>query len=533
VNKPSADLFTSYQTSQAQSTLFGDIIAVLMMVSVSVAVVQLGERIFPEWHGLYLVITTLLLAIEAMVSRKRAQLLEGREKVIFRISEWIAILVALKLLIYMVNGPEQLFKDLPLWEKDFIQSFFTGEYLLAIALAIATWINSAGFAGALERLYERDEDTLWDELGKLQNALNDVRRGISTRIFVMGAIVVLLAALSRFDATAIIRSYGKPPPGYNGPVINVLFYFILALVLLSQTQFALMRIRWLWQRLSMPEGLAKTWIKYGLLFFLALAIIVFFLPTEYSIGLFDTLRYVFQYLIQAVLFVLMLLAFPFTLCASLFRSPAAEQAPLPPPSTPPITPAAPAAQPIAWLEILKSLLFWIFFLGVIVFALRYYLSQNTALWKLLTSFPLFKWVNEAWKGLWKWVRRANRQLAGLVQEGFKRLRAQRVIIPTQAIRRFLNFNQLSPREKIIFFYVSMIELGGQQGITRKPSQTPYQYENRLTREIPEVNQDLHTLTDTFIEARYSQHPFEQPKAEQASSLWERIKAILKSWKREE
>jgi hypothetical protein len=533
MNKPSADLFTNYRTSQAQSTLLGNIIAVLMMVSLTIAVVQLGERIFPEWHGVYLVWASLLISMEAIYTRKYSRQLEGRERIFFRISEWIAILVALKILIYLVHDPAQLLIDLPLWQQDFFGAFFTGEYMLAIAVALAVWFNSAGFSGALERLYERDEDTLWDELGKLQNALNDVRRGISTRIFLMGSIIVILAALSRVDATAILRTVGKPPPGYSGPVINVLAYFLMALVMLSQTQFAMMRVRWLWQRLPMPPGLGKNWIKYGLLFFLALAIIVFFLPTEYSVGLFDTLRYVLDFLIRAVTFFLLLLAFPFTLCASLFRSTQENQSPMPPPSLPPAGMQAAPAQPVAWLEILKSMLFWAIFLGVIVFALRYYLMQNTALWKALSSFPLINWIGRAWRGFWKWARGANRQLTGLVQAGIKRLRTQRMMIPTQAIRRVFNFNRLNPREKIIYFYLNLVELAGEQGIARKPSQTPYQYENRLIGEVPEVNQDLRGLTDTFIEARYSQHPVEQPTAEQANSLWERIKAVLKSWRRAE
>ncbi|RPJ51973.1 MAG: hypothetical protein EHM21_01430, partial [Chloroflexi bacterium] len=291
MNNASSDLFASYRASQAQSTLFGSIMAVLMMLSLAFAVVQLGERIFSEWNGGYLVWASLIIALEAIYTRKRTREMEGREKIIFRISEWVAIAVALKLLIYLVNDPGQILADLPGWQKDFLSNFFTGEYMLAIALALAVWFNSAGLANSLERLYERDEDTLWDELGKLQNALNDVRRGLTTRVFIIGTVIVVMAALSRFDATAIFREIGKPPPGYYGPVVNVLFYFLLALVLLSQTQFALMRIRWMWQRLPMPPGLAKNWFRYGLLFFLALAIIVFFLPTEYTVGFFDTLRY--------------------------------------------------------------------------------------------------------------------------------------------------------------------------------------------------------------------------------------------------
>ncbi len=530
MNKPVFDLLTNIRNSQGQTVLFGKIIAILMMTSFAVAVVQIGERLAPDWRGEYLVWTSLVIGIEAMVTRGHAKVLEGRERIIFLVSEWIAIAVALKILLYLVHGPAQLLTDLPLWQENFLQNFFTGEYLLAILVAGLVWLNSIGFAGELEDLYDRDMDTRWDELGKLQNAIHDVRRRMITRIFVMGTLVVTMAAISRVDTSAIFRPFGKPPSGYYAPVVNALVYFVMALVLLSQTQFALLRIRWLWQQMPISPNLTKNWIRYALAFFVFLGLLVVFLPTEYSIGLFDTLRYVVNFVMRIATFLLMLIAIPFTLCMSLFRF-SNSTTPLQPAQqpTPPFVPSP--AQPIAWLEIIRSLAFWIIFLGVIFFALRYFLSQNQALWQAILRFPLFRWISAAWDGFWKWLRGANQQIAGLVKTGIKRLRAQRTAVPTQVIRRLFNIARLNPREKIIYYYINLVETGGEQGLVRKPAQTPYQYENRLRGAMPEVEQELHGLTDTFIEARYSQHPVEQTNADQASSLWERIKAALLNFKR--
>ncbi len=533
MNKPSFDLPGNARTSQGQTVLFGNIMAVLMMVILAAAVVLAGERLFPEWQGGYLVWVCLFISIEAITTRKHAKELEGRDKIFFRISEWIAIAVALKLLLYLIHGPAQLLRDLPLWQEDFVPNFFTGEYMLALVVAALVWFSSAGFSGDLESLYDRDMDTRWDELGKLQNVLRDVRRRITTRIFIIGSLVVVLAVVSHVDASAIFRSSGKPIPGNNAPVILVLAYFILALVLLSQTQFALLRIRWLWQQMPISPSLAKNWIKYGLLFFIVLAVIVFFLPTNYSIGLLDTLRYVLEYFLRFVSFLVVLIALPFTFCLSLFKLSTAQNTQQPEAPPPMMPPQAAPGQPVAWLEFIRSLAFWIIFLGVIIFALRFYLTQNVALWKAITAFPLFRWIAGAWQGFWKWVKGANRQIAGLVQTGIKRLRAQRVAAPAQAIRRIFNFARLSPREKIIYFYLNLIEFGGERGLERKPSQTPYQYETCLDDAVPEVSQELHGLTDTFVEARYSRHPVEQPHAERAHSFWERIKTVLKEWKRED
>jgi hypothetical protein len=227
---------------------------------------------------------------------------------------------------------------------------------------------------------------------------------------------------------------------------------------------------------------------------------------------------------------MVLVTLPFTFCLSLFNLGSEPQASEQQPDlTPPMIAATPN-QPIAWLEFVKSLAFWIIFLGIIVFALRYYLSQNATLWQAITHFPFFRWLREGWEALRVWLRGANQQLAGMVRGGLKRLRQQQVKLPTAPFRRMINFARLTPRERIIYLYLSLVQMGGERGLERRPGQTPYQYEQRLENSLPEVNQELRGLTDTFVEARYSRHHVGQPEAEKAGSFWERVKAVLRSWK---
>jgi hypothetical protein len=310
-----------------------------------------------------------------------------------------------------------------------------------------------------------------------------------------------------------------------------LIYFILALVMLSLTQFALMRTRWLSQRLPVSPVLAMNWIKYGLAFFAILAIVVFFLPTEYSLSLLDTLRYSLDFLIKAFSILVLLITLPITFCLSLFRfaQPNGGTSEPPPSFTPP--PVADPRQPLAWLEVLRSLAFWVIFVGIILFAMRYYLMQNSALWNAIRGFPIIHLLAGALGGFWRWLKGTNRQISGFVRRGIKRLRPQRVQLPVQAIRRLFNPARLGPREKIIFYYLSLVQLGGERGIERRPAQTPYQYETRLNSALPEIDQELHELTDRFVEARYSPHPVDEPNANKAASLWERIRAILRDWRK--
>lgn len=534
MEKSSFDPLAIYRKAQGSTTLFGHVMIALMMLSFGVSVALFGARLINGWTGVYMIVLSLLVSLEAIYTRAQTKEMDLRERAIFHLSEWVAIAVVLKLLLYLEHGPAQLLRDIPRWQANFIESFFTGEYMLSLLTIMIVWFVSRAYAGEMEELYSRENDAVWDELGKLQNELHAIRSRISARVYIIGTAVVILSVLSRLDVSIILRQRGA---GFllAAPVINVVAYFLMALVLLSHTQFSLLRTRWIWQRLTISPKLAGNWLKYGFLSFLILAVIVLFLPTGYSIGLLDTLRYVFEYLMQAVSFLMFLFTLPFTACLSLLSllgsgDTSTMQPVQPSPLT--VNPRVPSS-PIGWLEVLRSLLFWSIFLAVIFFALRYYLSQNAALWNAITRFPLFRWFKGIIGGLWKWVKGANRQVTGLVQQGIQRLRASRKNTPGQAIRRMFNLARMSPREKIIYFYLSLIQLGGERGLERKPSQTPYAYENRLSSNVPEIDPDLHRLTDTFLEARYSEHQIDPPQSEMASTLWEQIKAALKRWKPEE
>jgi hypothetical protein len=525
-----AELLEPYQSGKKLTILVANILICLMMTCVGSGFAFLGARLIPGWQGGYLVWLSLFLSIESIYSRKRAERFEQREKILFRVSEWIAFAVLIKILLYLMNGTGQFFKDILLWQTDFIANFFTGEYFLALVVAILTWWSSAAFSAEVEQLYEREKDAEWDDLGKLQNVLKDMRNKLSSRVFLIGTLLVGLAVMSRLETDFILIHTGLEQKNIF-PVVIVLTYFFLALVLLTQSQFALLRTRWITQRLAVSPNLARNWIRYGLLFFCSLAVVVFFLPTNYSIGLLDTLKYALSYFFQAASFLILLITLPITYCLSLFSL--TSKTPNTPPATGPSampSPPAPGQSP-AWWEFIRSLAFWIFFVGIIVFALRYYLVQNTELWNIIRHFRLVRWIAEVIQTVRVWLRGKKRQIDGLVNAGLKRLRAQRVNLPTAPLRRLFNLTRMNTREKVIFYYLSLIHLGGERGLERTPAQTPYQYQQALSQVVPEVNNELDGLTGTFVEARYSQHPIAEQNATKAGAFWERIKAVLHAWQK--
>ncbi|MBE0698670.1 MAG: hypothetical protein IH586_17265, partial [Anaerolineaceae bacterium] len=361
IKLPSPELLEQYQSGKKLAILVGYFLICLMMLCVAFGFVFLGGRLIPGWKGFYLVGMVFFLTIESIYSRKKVAELEQQEKIIFRISEWIAFAIFIKILLYLVNEPSQIFKDLVLWQEDFLQ-FFTGEYFLALLVAILTWWSAAAFSSEVEELYEREIDAEWDDLGKLQNVLRDIRNKISSRIFIIGTLLVGLAVVSRLDLTIVLLSSGESARRNILPIINVLIYFLLAMVLLTQTQFALLRTRWLTQHLPVSPNLARNWIKYGLIFFIILAIVVIFLPTNYSIGLLDTLKYALGYLFKAVSFLILLVTLPITFCLSLFSLSSTSSTGSPASGLGALPPGSPPVQSPAWWDFICSLSFWIIFL---------------------------------------------------------------------------------------------------------------------------------------------------------------------------
>jgi hypothetical protein len=85
---------------------------------------------------------------------------------------------------------------------------------------------------------------------------------------------------------------------------------------------------------------------------------------------------------------------------------------------------------------------------------------------------------------------------------------------------------LDPRRQIYYYYLAMVRRGGEQGIPRALSQTPLEYAARLEKAIPEEEEDIGSITDTFIEARYSRKEVDTEKANVVKELWGRIRRAL-------
>jgi hypothetical protein len=90
----------------------------------------------------------------------------------------------------------------------------------------------------------------------------------------------------------------------------------------------------------------------------------------------------------------------------------------------------------------------------------------------------------------------------------------------------IRLNSLDPRRQIYFFYLAMIRRGSEQGVERKSSQTPSEYAVTLERALPSANEDVHTMTEAFVEARYSPRKINTDETNLVKAAWKRVRRAL-------
>jgi hypothetical protein len=495
---------------------------VLMMICAAMVAAQAAQRLTPGWRGDYVAAGAALVALEGVISVRVVQRLglSFWSGAFYRLVELILILAALKLFFYSRIGWEHLPADLPRWQNDWA-TFFEGEYPFACLLLGGIWLLSWIMAGTLLEL--EGDVVLLDREARIESNRTGTRRSLAAQIFGVGAGMVILTTLGHSDLSRLGLYLPAVAPG----LFNVVEYFFLGLMLYSLAHFAVLRAIWSLERIDIGQNIAARWVIYTLAMLLGVALLAGVLPTRYSLGLLSTLAYILSVVVTvlygAVALVLALLAMLTGWLSHLFGVSAPKLPPPAPPTPVAPPPVVPAAVPVPWLEALKSVLFWGVFLAILGYSIYYYANRQKQVALFLRRLPLWRWVVRGWRAVWGGVQALNQQLAAAVQQGLRRLRPAGVSAPWG----YLGLRRLSPAERVRFFYLALVRRSGESGLPRRASQTPYEYESDLNASIPEAGDDVATLTEAFVEARYSRHPITAAAAEAVRLHWEQLRKQLR------
>jgi hypothetical protein len=501
---------------------FRPLLLTIMIMCFNIGLVNFARVINPAWNGTYFLIGMLLTTVEAIYSYRVLKFYRSRGTSVlrYRLAEATVLILLLKILSFASKPIDRMLAEVQLlWQSP--THFINLEFYMLFVLALITWLNATHTMEDFEALHDpytfRADNVLpLDEL--------------ASRFFWGGGLLVLISGLTQWVSRAGWASLADwQRPSIGGVIFNILVYFTLGLVLLSQAHLTTLLLRWRIQKINVAPNLVKQWAKYGLIFLGLVMFIDLVLPTSYTLGFLASAGVVVRFLIALIIFLiqllLLLLTLPLAWLLSLLGQTSQERF-FGMPELPVLPETTPSTAPLPWLEAFRSLIFWLLAAAIGWYFLKIYLNDHPELVEWLKSFKPIGFMANLLAYLWE-------RFIGLAQAGLELIpkRATRAGQAGQATsmarRRWAGLGGLSPRERILYYYLNILDRVAKHGPARQSSQTPYEYEPDLSQSIPEAQPAISLLTEAFVRARYSREPWLEAQADLAKALWQQIRRELR------
>jgi hypothetical protein len=518
----------------------GYLLVFLMAASGSLTVQAIFRSALPDWHaGIIAAVMVFIVADRLFTYRGLKDLTPFSSEWLLAIgAQWLMILIVLRLLLSYANGLDAFLSDLAQINRGSLAHLFTAEFVVSFLLAMLAWYLTGEFLGLLDLIGLEQELASSEETALIRSDLVPARQRLVSLIFGLGIVLVVLTGLARVNLRTVVPSInGESPLELNrlsGGEAGALLYFAFGLALLSLSRLMSLQTRWNRQRIPVSSGnLARQWALYSLVFLFLLAMIVSLLPAGDSLGFFSLLGTLISFLAAILFFIgqliLMLVSLLFSLPFLLLRGePVGAVSPPPPlPTMPPVAPSAPAPGNELW-ELIRSILLWGVVLAIVAFAVIQFVRQHGGLREALRQSRITNWLLIAWQWLYRNAGTTGESLSRAISEGWKNISSRLESRRTLAAGPLLRLRSLDPRRQVYFYYLAMIRRGGEQGVPRKTSQTPAEYAAALEKAIPSAEDDIGSLTDAFVEARYSRRDVDATKANVVKETWARIRRAMQS-----
>jgi hypothetical protein len=492
-----------------------------MVICFATIFIQFLLWIAPGLDSRGMLIVCGLASLEAFISFWLVTHLPTAQKQLafYRVTELGIILIVLKLFTELRAGPVSFWNNVSLWPVEFPFNVLTGNYILTVLPVLASWQISNLLAADLS-LLGADEASTPDERIKT----TPLRVLILRRFLGLGMAVVILACI---PPQTVIPT---PLPVAPNAVPAVVAYFVLGLILVSLTRYVNLETTWWQARLQVPVQIPRRWFAYSALVLAVLVVVTGWLPTNYDMGLLATFKAVLLFINQFILTLYGLILLLFSLIAQLIgKQPTVtrqEQIPTPPP----IPPSAATASAINW-NLVKSIFLWGSLIILAIVALRQYIAFNQEISQELKRFRPIRWLITAWERFKATLKKVNKTVGKFIQDSLDRLRRDRMEPDKTGEWDFINPRRLSPRQKVIFYYLALVRRAREAGIPRQDGQTPYEYAHSLKSRLKEENEGVDAMTESFIEARYSRHDIPAKQARRAESIWVTIRQVLRNARR--
>ncbi len=506
-----------------------------MLTCITISLSQLVSSAVPEWPGGFLSVLTFLVCLESIHAHRLLTRLDldSRERWRFRFVEWVFILLVVRFGVYIEYGVAQLAADMARWSLE-IGAFFDAGFIVNGVLMAVFWALALALSKSMQELEaspieKRPRVTdpnhyLYNTMPRHGRIDRRARLNRITSIFTAGGIALLiLAGLSQIDVRDLMafeHSYS------SGVLLNVLAYFLIGFLLIGQARYTMLRAHWEIEDIPIMEDIGKRWILLALSFLFLIGFVSAFLPVGYSVGIVDTLSMALQWtlyvLAQIAFGLLFLISSLLAMLIGFMTGTPSETQPAARPMPQPQAPPATSGGPAPWWPLVRSLAFWTILIGIIGYSIFHFADYRWSILQKLSLSGLFRWFVNLWQGIRSGTKRAAGGIRRAIADRLPSREGRRRIRPW----RYISLRGLPLRERIRYFYLSTLRRSERQNLGRPPSATPQEYRNMLSKEVPEITEELDELTQAFIEARYSEHPMSEEEASNVKEAWRQIKRLL-------
>lgn len=442
----------------------------------------------------------------------------------FRLAELGVLLAGLRLLLWLlVEGFPSVERMLYTPLETLISGYFVaGAVVLVLSWSIAVLVTNDFLDMALrpdELIEPRDHgDRRWAPDVRVQSD----RQGILNRFvgrWIAGGILILIATAgsqvgpSSNGFFAITRQAIDPAVMAAG-----IIYFLVGLILIAMGRLAVLRAQWQIERIQIEESILRNWPAYAIALLVVIGLTALVLPLGGTFRLAQILGVLIRIVYLASYFFLGLLMSILGLLLGRDDTPLETPETAQPIMPPPVEETGPAFTLPPWVG---GSLFWIIVTLLIGYASYVYLQDRGV---------NFAWLRLLWERLrrrWGRMRdaleswRASMEASGAEEDETKPRR--------RGLRWFerIRLGRLSPEQRIRYYYLTTLERAQEEGIPRRPGETPLRYAPRLEQSITEdPEHPVLQLTDEFVQLHYANRPVDTEEASYFHRVWQRIQEAL-------
>lgn len=509
---------------------------VLLISALMTGPVLVVQTILGDGPWLYLIPLLTFVSAETMLTTRWVARPQQRQlsHTQYRIAEFIFLLLIIRFLTWIVgdvNPTTEVWRNYLQEPITFLDRYFVLFTLFTLITWQETifltrlWLSLPPSAGEQQAATAAGRSTLSGN----DNPWIHSNRGVLANQFLYhwvygGVALVVCAGMTTIDTTVMAEDFSFRTISRLGvsPLLlsALLVYLLVGMWLYSQTRWQVLRMRWLINGATVQTGLEQRWNRSVVWLMAGIAFAAAFLPIGSTFGIARILQFLIFLLAGLVRLFLYLIALLLAIPVALL-GPAEELANEPLPTLEPMAPPEIFLPPpeAAGPNLVANGLFWAVLLVLVVVGVLFFLRERgiTVPWD---------WARAGWQALLAWWRSLRGRVTELVQV-LQRGRESATPASPDTPWRFFRLSALSPREQIRFFYLAAVRRAGEKGVPRQLDETPLEFAQDLKESWPEAEQDIDSLTDAFLQARYSPQPIRKEDVNPVKKTWNQVKTSLR------